>query len=33
VPESAFMVLELRPAALQGASGVARYPREFDAAV
>ncbi len=33
VPEEAFMVLELRPAALQGASGVARYPHEFDAAV
>jgi predicted N-acetyltransferase YhbS len=33
VPEPAFMVLELRPAALQGVSGVARYPREFDEAV
>ena len=33
VPDPAFMVLELRPAALQGVSGVARYPGEFDAAV
>ncbi len=33
VPEAAFMVLELRPAALEDASGVVRYPHEFDAAV